>query len=83
MGEVIVLYRILPESPEVYEEMKKAIEGLSPDKVEEEDIAFGLKALRITKVIPEADNAEETFEEKLRGIKGVKDVEMITATRSL
>jgi len=83
MGNVIVLYRILPDSPENFEAVKKALLGLKPDRMEEEPIAFGLKAIRFTKVVPDAPGAEEQLESQVQALPHVETVETITVTRSL
>ena len=83
MGNVIVLYRILPDSPESFERVKKGLEGLKPDKMEEEPIAFGLKALKVTKVLPETPGVDEEFEKKLQSLPHVQSVEIVAVTRGL
>ncbi len=83
MGEVICVYRIMPESPEKFEEVRKALESLGPDRLEEEAIAFGLKSLKFTKVIPDGPGVLEELEEKLNSIPGTGSVENIMTSRSL
>ncbi len=83
MGEVICVFRIMPESPEKFEEIKKALEELKPDRLEEEPIAFGLKALKFTKVIPDESGTQDELENKLESIDGIQSVETLTVSRSL
>ena len=83
MGNVIVLYRILPDSPENFEKIKKSLEKLKPEKMEEEPIAFGLKALKFTKFIPDSSGAEEELESKIRSIPHIETVETLAVTRGL
>jgi len=83
MGDVICVFRIMPESQEKFDEMKKSLEELKPQKLEEEPIAFGLKALRFTKVIPDEGGYLDDLENKLRSIKSVKNIETLTVSRSL
>jgi len=83
MGEVIITFRIMADSPEHFESMKKALEGLAPDKTEEELIAFGLKAIKFTKIVPEVPGADEELENKIKAIEGVQTVEVLTVTRNL
>ena len=83
MGNVIVFYRILPDSPENFETVKKSLSDLKPEKMEEEPIAFGLKALKFVKFVPDSRGAEEELENKVRAIKHVETVETISVTRGL
>lgn len=83
MGNVIVLYRILPDSPDHFDEVRRSLQGLKPDKLEEEPIAFGLKAFRFIKVIPDAPRADEDMEDRVRALPHVETVETVSVTRSL
>lgn len=83
MGNVIVLYRILPDSPENFEKVKKGLQNLKPDKMEEDPIAFGLKAIKVTKVLPETPGVDEEFEKELQAIPHVQSVEILSVTRGL
>lgn len=83
MGSIIVMYRILPDSPDNFPAIKEALENLKPDRMDEEPIAFSLKAIKFVKVLPEIDGAEEELENTIRGIKHVDTIETISVTRSL
>ncbi|MBL7206770.1 MAG: elongation factor 1-beta [Candidatus Aenigmarchaeota archaeon] len=82
-GQVICVYRVLPKSPEEFENVKKAVETLKPQKIEEEPIAFGLKALIVTILIPEIEGKLEEFENKISSLDGVQSAENIRTSRSL
>ncbi len=83
MGDVIVTYRIMPEDPKELENIRKELEKLKPQKLEEEPIAFGLSAFKFIKIIPDAEGEIDKLEKELKGIKGVQDIENIGVTRSL
>jgi len=83
MGDVIVVFRITPESMEVFEKLKKELEKLKPQRLEEEPIAFGLKAWKFTKLVPDEEGELSKLEEKLMKIKGVQTVDTIEISRSL
>lgn len=68
MGSVRVFARVTPEEPDKFDEMKAAVEALKPDHMETEDIGFGVKALKLVKVVPEEDGAMPKFEEALENI---------------
>ena len=48
MGDVIAVFRILPDAPDNFDKVKKQVEELKPVKFEEDPIAFGLKAIKAT-----------------------------------
>lgn len=83
MGDVIVVFRIIPESMDFFEDVKKGLEKLSPQRLEEEPIAFGLKAWKFTKLIPDAEGTLPDLEEKIAKIEHVQSSETIEISRSL
>jgi elongation factor 1-beta len=83
MGYVILVIRVLPSEPGVFEEMKKKLEALKPKRVEEEPVAFGLKALKLTFIVPDEGGHQDELENKIRATDGVGDMEIIHASRSL
>ena len=83
MGEVICVYRILPDSPDDFEIVKKALESMEPNRLEEEPVAFGLKALKFTKIIPDGPGNLEELEKKLNSVDGVGSVENLVTTRAM
>ncbi|MEM3727349.1 MAG: elongation factor 1-beta [Candidatus Bathyarchaeia archaeon] len=85
MGEVIVSFKIMPESIEtdlekLEEKIKKEI---LPQKIEKEPIAFGLFALKVTKLIPEESGELEKVENRIKSLEGVGEVEIVEISRSL
>ena len=91
MATVIVTLKIMPESPEVKldkieSEIKKKIEaftGETEKKTEEEPIAFGLKALKITFVMDEAKGSTEPLEDSIKEIEGYQSAETIDVRRAV
>ena len=84
MGDVICVFRIMPDGPESFDSVKSQLQSLEPDRLEEEPIAFGLKALKFTKIIPdEVEGAMEGLEEKLNAIEHAQSVETVMVSRSL
>jgi len=82
-AEVALVYRVLPESVEVdVEKLKEVIlNRLAPkyrvDKVEVEEIGFGIKALRLYIRMPESDEySSDEVEEILRSVEGVGGFEL-------
>ena len=83
MGDVICVFRIMPDAPESYDSIKAALEKLEPQRLEEEPIAFGLKAIKFTKIIPDDEGTMPQLEEQLNGIEHVQSVETVMVSRSL
>lgn len=91
MANVIVTLKIMPVSPEenlsyIEAEVKKKIidfAGEGDMKVEQEPIAFGLKALKIIFVMDEAKGSTETLEDNISEVKGVQSVEVTDVRRAV
>jgi len=83
MGDVIVVLRIMPNGPENVEQIKAEAKRLNPQRLEEEPIAFGIKAIKFTTIIPDAEGELERLENKLRSIKNVHNIDVLIVSRSL
>ena len=85
MGDVIVGFRVMPKTVEVdLDKLESQIrERIKPQKLSREPIAFGLVAIHIVKLIPDAGGELDAMEKKLRAIDDVGDVEVTGMTRSL
>ncbi len=89
MAEVYLVYRITPSKSDVnYEELKNEIRrALEPkykvDKVEEEDIGFGIKALKVYIRMPESseEHSSDEVENILSSIEGIGSIELEYFTR--
>ena len=80
----------MPESPDsdlskINEEATAQITNFGGEigKVEEEPVAFGLKALKIFFVMDEAKGSTEELEESLAAIAGVNSVEVTDVRRAI
>ena len=85
MGDVIVTFKVMPSSGDAdMAELEKAIsEKVRPNRMAKEPIAFGLVALKVTKLIPDAGGELDKIEAALRAIDGVGEVEVEEMSRSL
>ncbi|GGP21000.1 effector protein [Thermocladium modestius] len=89
MAQVYMVYRVLPSSSDVdYAKLIQSIKSaLEPkytlDKVEEEDVGFGIKALKLHLRMPESseEHSSDDVENLLNGIDGVGNVELEYFTR--
>ena len=89
MANVVITIKIMPTSPDVDLEAikEKAKEKLSAfnahiGSVEEEPIAFGLKAIKIIFLVPETQNPD-VIEDSLKEIENVESVEIIDVRRAV
>jgi elongation factor 1-beta len=89
MGMSAVQFKIMPEDPntdleKIKEETKKVLEEMNGvfGEVEEEPIAFGLKALIFSFAYPEEKEVDEVGN-KLNELEGVSSAEMIDYRRAL
>lgn len=85
MAEVIVGLKVMPKTVDVdldklEEKIKSAI---APDKMEREPIAFGLVAIHVVKLVPDAGGQVDEIETKLKSIEEVGEVEVTGVSRSL
>lgn len=85
MGEVAVTLRIMPEGVDIdLGQIEREVRArVDVQKVEREPIAFGLAALRVLTVVPDAAGGTDEVEEKISGIDGVRSVEVIDVRRLL
>lgn len=83
MGDVALIIKVMPESPEIDREaIKEIIKGKIPrvQEIREEPIAFGLVALKVVVVVPDAEGQTETVESALNSIEGVERAEIVEST---
>jgi len=82
MGDVGIVYKILPEDLEVnVENLMKRIEEQVKDMVkikgmQIKPIAFGLNAILMYIIVKDEAGIAEKFEEKVKSIKGVGEIEV-------
>jgi len=83
MGNVAVILRVMPESPEVdIDSLKREIREKIPTvmEIKEEPIGFGLKALKLVAVVGDKAGESDAIEETITRIKGVERAEIIELT---
>ncbi len=84
-----MIYRVLPENPEVdYEKLKSNIKTtLEPkyrvERIDEEEIGFGIKALKVHVKMPEEseEHSSDEIESKLSSVEGIGSIELEYFTR--
>ena len=85
MGKVIVVFRVMPKGVEVnLDELEAEVKSrISPQKVERVPIAFGLQALKVTKLVEETEGELEKIENELKSINSVSEVDVLEVSRSI
>jgi elongation factor 1-beta len=81
MGDVAVVLKILPSDSDVnvtsmMESVKEALEGICElNKIEEQEVAFGLKAIRLEVIVPDEEGKIGAVESRLQSVDGVGQVD--------
>ena len=90
MAQLFITLKVMPESPEVdlkklEGSVKKGIEtfGGRVDRVIQEPVAFGLKALMVSFTMDESKGSTDPLEETLQALKDVNSVDVTEVRRML
>ncbi len=83
MGDVALIIKVMPESPDIdlndiRETIMKTVDNVQ--QIQEEPIGYGLVALKVVVVVPDAQGQTDIVESALNGIKGVERAEIIEST---
>ena len=77
MGEVAVILKVMPESPEV------DMEKLQADIMRVEPIGFGLSAIKIAMITEDEEGSGDKIEGLFAGIAGIDRAEIESLNRML
>ena len=81
MGKLMATYRVYPVEGQDVEKLASTLAKLEKVRgVQTEPIAFGLKIIKIAFMLDNATDNTDVVEEKLRKVKGVRDIETIEVT---
>ena len=90
MASVIVTFKVVMESPEVdIESVKdKAIStieeyGCDVGKIEIEEVAYGIKAIKLIFIMDEKKGSTDALEEKVKELEGVSSLEVTDVRRAV
>jgi elongation factor 1-beta len=84
MAKVLVVFRILPKEDADIDELEKRVaNSILPERIEREPIAFGLIALKASKLLEDKEGEIQKIEEKLNSIELISQVEVVEVTRTL
>ncbi len=79
MSEVAITLEVMPEDTEVdLEELKSKIKSqVDTEEISEEEVAFGLKALKVMTIISDEAGGTDEVENSILEIPSVKNVKVI------
>lgn len=90
MANIIMTIKVVLESPEtnlesVKEKAINAIEEYGADigRSEIEEVAYGIKAVKIMFIANENKGSTDALEEKIKSLEGVSSVEVIDVRRAI
>jgi elongation factor 1-beta len=83
--KVEIVFRVLPKSSEINVDtlIEKIKDKISPVKIEKEPIAFGLFAVKFSKIVEDKEGELEKVESKLKKIDEVGEYDVVSTTRLL
>jgi len=79
MGNVAVLFRVYTEQGKEDEVKHEIISQLHPQSIGLEEVAFGIKVLKVLFVHDDKEGSSD-YEEQLKKVKGVNEVEVLDET---
>lgn len=90
MAYVVITFKVMPESPDVdldslSQKIKKMLNdfGAEVGKVEIEEVAFGLKALKFICVMNEDLGSTESVEKDIEKLEGVSSIDVVDVRRAI
>ncbi|MGA3020348.1 MAG: hypothetical protein ABSD68_00140 [Candidatus Micrarchaeales archaeon] len=78
MGDVAVLFRIYTAEGGI-DKVKAEVVKLKPRGLQIEDVAFGIKTIKVLFIHPDSHGSSE-IEDEIRKIPGVNEVEVLEET---
>lgn len=89
MAQVVATIKVMPESVEVdlnklKDRVSEILKGkVEVGKVEEEEVAFGLKSLNFVVVADEEKGSLDPLADEISKVEGVKSAEITNVTRAM
>lgn len=78
MGKISCVYKIMPEDAETdLEEIKDQVrELIDVQDIGEEEVAFGLKAIKVSTITTDEEGGTDAVEEELEKLENVQSIEL-------
>jgi translation elongation factor aEF-1 beta len=80
MGKAVVLFRVYTDAGKEEAVKKEIQEKLSPKGVQLEEVAFGIKVIKVLFMHDDKEGSTDREEAALRKIEGVNEVEVLEET---
>ena len=89
MAQVLIIFKIMPEDVEIsLDQLETVVKekitayGGKVGKVEQEPVAFGLKALKVMFSMDESKGSTDDLEDQLKAVEGIMNVEVVDVRRA-
>ena len=76
MSKVSVIFKVYPAENSMESAMKSIKESLKPVAIQAEEVAFGIKVIKVRFVFDGDKTSSSVLEEQLRKIHGVSEIEV-------
>jgi len=78
MGDISCVYKVMPEDAETdLEGIKNEIkEVIDVEDIGEEEVAFGLKAVKVSTITTDEEGGTDAVEEELEKVDNVQSIEL-------
>ncbi len=78
MGKISCVYKVMPEDAETdLEALKQDIKSvIDVEDIGEENVAFGLKAIKVSTITTDEEGGTDAVEEKLEKVDNVQSIEL-------
>jgi translation elongation factor aEF-1 beta len=76
MGKIAIIFKVYPEDNALDKALKNIKEKMAPKSMQEQEVAFGIKLIRVLFVLEDEDKAASKLEDALKQIDGVREVEV-------
>ncbi|MFB6193374.1 MAG: elongation factor 1-beta [Candidatus Nanohaloarchaea archaeon] len=78
MGKISCVYKIMPEDDETdLEDVKDQVrEVIDVEDIGEEEVAFGLKAIKVSTITTDEEGGTDAVEEKLEELDNIQSIEL-------
>ncbi|MFT4892309.1 MAG: elongation factor 1-beta [Candidatus Nanohaloarchaea archaeon] len=78
MGKISCVYKVMPEDAETdLEQIKQQIrEKIDVEDIGEEEVAFGLKAVKVSTITTDEEGGTDAVEDKLEDLENIQSIEL-------
>lgn len=79
MGKIACVFKLMPEDAETdLEKIKEQVrEKVEVDDIGEENVAFGLKAIKVSAITTDEKGGTDYVENQLEGIDNLQSIELV------